>query len=117
MSIDSEGREVFKVRTNGKRFALDFMSDEHAIVYKEVNNTILWYKIFGHFHHSALIFMMKNNMVKGLPNIEEELPTCIASQNGKETRLPFTQNKTWKAIQKLQLIHKCSRSYEHMIIE
>ncbi|WVZ15253.1 hypothetical protein V8G54_012819 [Vigna mungo] len=102
---DSAGKEVFKVRMKGKSFALDFMSEEHAAVHKEVSNTILWHKRLGHFHHSALIFMKKNNMVRGLPDIEVESPTCIACQYGKQTRLPFPQNKTWRAIQNLQLIH------------
>ncbi|WVY90881.1 hypothetical protein V8G54_036395 [Vigna mungo] len=105
MIKDSAGKEVFKVRMKGKTFALDFMSEEQAAAHKEVNNTILWHKRFGHFHHSALIFMKKNNMVRGLPDIEKAFPTCIACQYGNQTRLPFAQNKTWRAIQNLQLIH------------
>jgi len=77
MIKDSEGREVFKVRMKGKSFALDFMSKEQATVSKEVSSTILWHKRLGHFHHSALIFMKKNNMVKGLPDIEGALPHAL----------------------------------------
>jgi hypothetical protein len=49
--------------------------------------------------------MKKNNLVKGLPDLEEELPSCAACQYGKQTRLLFPQNKTWRATQKLQLVH------------
>ena len=105
MIKDSEGREVFKVQMKGKSFALDFMSEEQAAVHKEVSSTVLWHKRLGHFHHDALIFMKKNNLAKGLPELEEELPTCAACQYGKQTRLPFPQNKAWRASQKLQLIH------------
>ncbi|WVZ10601.1 hypothetical protein V8G54_015131 [Vigna mungo] len=82
MIKDSAGKEVFKVRMKGKSFALDFMSEEQAAVHKEVSSTILWHKRLGHFHHSGLIFMKKNNMVRGLPDIEEASPTCIAYVGG-----------------------------------
>jgi hypothetical protein len=57
------------------------------------------------FHHTTLLFMKKNNLVKDLPDLEEKLPPCAACQYGKQTRLPFLQNKTWRATQKLQLVH------------
>jgi len=41
MIKDSEDKEVFKVRMKGKRFALDFMSEEQAAMHKEVNSIIL----------------------------------------------------------------------------
>ncbi|KAM7516070.1 hypothetical protein LguiA_005653 [Lonicera macranthoides] len=102
---DTKGIEVFKVQMKGKSFALDLMKEEQAAVHKEDNNTILWHKRLGHFHHAALLFMKKNNMVKGLPELEDEPPKCAACQYGKQTRLPFEQNKPLRAAQKLQLIH------------
>ncbi|KAM7489733.1 hypothetical protein LguiB_027217 [Lonicera macranthoides] len=102
---DTKGIEVFKVQMKGKSFALDLMKEEQAAVHKEDNNTILWHKRLGHFHHAALLFMKKNNMVKGLPELEDEPPKCVACQYGKQTRLPFEQNKPLRAAQKLQLIH------------
>jgi len=59
----------------------------------------------GHYRYEALFFMEKNNMVKGLPKLEKDLPTCAACQYGKLSRLPFQQSKDWRATQKLQLIH------------
>jgi len=44
-------------------------------------------------------------MVKGLPDIEEALLTCIAYQYRNKTRLPFSKKRTWRAIQNLQLVH------------
>lgn len=103
---DPEGKEVCKVQMKDKRFVLDLMNLEHAAVHKEVsNNTILWHKRLGHFHHDALIFMKKNNLAKGLPELEEDLPTCAACQYGKQSRLPFPQSTAWRASQKLQLVH------------
>ena len=37
--------------------------------------------------------MKNNNLVKGLPKLEEELLACVACQYGKQTRLPFPKNQ------------------------
>ena len=94
---DAQGREVFKVQMKGKSFTLNMMEEEQAIIHKEDSNTMLWHRRLGHFHHKALLFMKKNNLGEGLPELEEELPTCAACQYGKLTRLPFPQNKAWRA--------------------
>ncbi|RVW33826.1 Retrovirus-related Pol polyprotein from transposon RE1 [Vitis vinifera] len=49
--------------------------------------------------------MKKNDLGEGLPELEVKPPTCVACQYGKQTRLPFPQNKAWRATQKLQLVH------------
>ncbi|KAJ6917850.1 Retrovirus-related Pol polyprotein from transposon RE1 [Populus alba x Populus x berolinensis] len=79
--------------------------EEQAAVHKENSSTMLWYRRLGHFHHTALLFMKKNNLVKGLPDLEEDLPLRAACQYGKQTRLPFPHKKNWRATQKLQLVH------------
>ncbi|RVW89490.1 hypothetical protein CK203_043625 [Vitis vinifera] len=33
---------------------------------------------FEHFHHTALLFMKKNDLGKGLPELEVKPPTCVA---------------------------------------
>ncbi|KAJ8633087.1 hypothetical protein MRB53_026423 [Persea americana] len=89
----------------GKSFALNLMEEKQAAVHKEDSNTMLWHRRLGHIHHTTLLFMKKNNLGEGLPELEEELPTCAACQHGKQTRLHFPQNKAWRATQKLQLVH------------
>ena len=59
---------------------------------------MLWQRRLGHFHHTTLLLMKKNNLVKGLPDLEEKLPPYAACQYGKQTRLPFLQNKTWSIV-------------------
>lgn len=48
--------------------------------------------------------MQKNELVKGLPNLEENLSSCKACLFGKQIRLPFKKS-TWRVTEKLQLIH------------
>ncbi|KAJ8641623.1 hypothetical protein MRB53_018317 [Persea americana] len=102
---DAQGREVFKVQMEGKSFVLNLMEEEQVAVHKEDSTTMLWHQRLGHVHHAALLLMQKNNLGEGLPELEEELSTCAACQYGKQTRLPFPQNKAWRATQKLQLVH------------
>lgn len=73
---------MFKVQIEGKSFALDLMDEKQAAVHKEDSNTMLWHRRLGHVHHTALLFMKKNNLGEGLPELEEELPTCAACQYG-----------------------------------
>ena len=89
----AKDREVFKVQMKGKSFALDLMKEEHVVVHREDSNTMLGHKRLGHFHHIALLYMKKNNLVKGLPKLEEEPPECAAYQYGKQVRISFQQNK------------------------
>ncbi|RDX66970.1 hypothetical protein CR513_54210, partial [Mucuna pruriens] len=43
-------------------------------------------------------------LVQGLPCLESKIPDCRACQQGKQSRLPLKQS-TWRATEKLQLIH------------
>ncbi|KAL8145697.1 hypothetical protein AgCh_003733 [Apium graveolens] len=101
---DARGVDIFKVPMKGKSFVLDLTNEELAAVHKEDNNTMLWHKRWGHFHHAALLFMEKN-MARGLPALGDEPPKCVACHHGKQNRLPFQQNNAWRATEKLQLIH------------
>ena len=50
--------------------------------------------------------MKKNQLaVVGLPDLKQNLPTCVACQYGKQSRLPFAQKSTWRSSHKLQLVH------------
>ncbi|KAH0633032.1 hypothetical protein KY284_035818 [Solanum tuberosum] len=101
---DADNKEMFKVKIRGKSFALYLLDEEQAAVIKLENNSELWHKRLGHFHHDAILFIKENQLAEGLQSIEKNLPACEACQYGKQTRLPF-QNSSWRAKQKLQLIH------------
>ena len=105
MIADAQGREVFIVQMKDKSFALDLMQEEQTAIHKEESNTMLWHRRLGHFHHTALLFMKKNDLEEGLLELEVKPPTCVVCQYGKQTRLSFPQNKAWRATQKLQLVH------------
>lgn len=51
------------------------LEDEQAVVQKEDDSTMFWHRRLGNFHHKILLFM-KKNLGEGLPDLEEEFPTC-----------------------------------------
>lgn len=75
---NTKDREAFKVQMKGISFTLDLMKEEHAAIHKEDSNTVLWHKRLEYFHHVALLYTQKNNLVKGLLELEEEPPKYTA---------------------------------------
>ncbi|RVW37574.1 Retrovirus-related Pol polyprotein from transposon RE1 [Vitis vinifera] len=104
MIKDAKGRDVFKVKMRAKGFALNLMEDEQIAFSSTVSNAELWHRRLGHFHHVGLLYMQKQNLVKGVPLLEDKLADCVACQYGKQTRRPFPQT-AWRAMHKLQLVH------------
>ncbi|KAI4297395.1 hypothetical protein L6164_037289 [Bauhinia variegata] len=101
---DANDDEVFRIKMRGKSFSLDPMEEKQAAYPVVGNNTEIWHKRLGHFHHTAILNMQRKELVNGIPHLELELPFCKACQYGKQTRLPF-QKSVWRATEKLQLIH------------
>ncbi|KAL6335154.1 hypothetical protein AAG906_029381 [Vitis piasezkii] len=58
------------------------LEDEQVAAAQHENNTMLWHKILGHFHHNVVLYMKKNQIVEGFPDLEEELSICAACQYG-----------------------------------
>ena len=97
---DANEQEMFKIKMSGKSFSLDPMKNEQAAYFTLANNVEIWHKRLSHFHHSAVLYMQKKELVQGLPHMDIGLSNCIACQYGKQSKLSFKQ-LTWKALEKL----------------
>lgn len=95
---------MFKVKMKSKSFSFDPMEEEKAAFPVSASPTDLWHRKLGHFHHFGMIYMLKNQMVQGVPTLRGDLTDCEACQLGKHTRQPFPKG-AWRATQKLQLVH------------
>ncbi|RVX17235.1 Retrovirus-related Pol polyprotein from transposon RE1 [Vitis vinifera] len=102
---DAEGKEVFNIKMKGKSFALNLLEDEHTAILQQDSTTMFWDRRVEHFHHDDVLYMKKNQIVEGLPDLEKDLPICATCQYGKQTKLPFPKKISWRATQKLQLVH------------
>ena len=87
-----------------KSFSLNPLKNEQVAFNCQINDLEIWHKRLGHFHHKGLQFLQRNDMVRGLPNLEEKFSTYKACLMGKQFRFPFKES-SWRATKKLQLIH------------
>jgi len=78
--IDPSGQELFRIKMQGKSFSLNPMEEEQIAFPSQSSVAETWHKRLGHFHHRALLYMQKKGLAKGLPPLEEELPSCEACQ-------------------------------------
>ncbi|KAH0732943.1 hypothetical protein KY289_004131 [Solanum tuberosum] len=92
----------------GRRLdAVYVMYAESAYVEKTKNNETadLWHMRLAHVSYSKLTVMMKQSMIKGLPQLEVKANVvCAGCQYGKAHQLPFEKSK-FKANEPLQLVH------------
>ncbi|TXG65249.1 hypothetical protein EZV62_006524 [Acer yangbiense] len=65
----------------------------------------LWHCRYGHLSHKGLRTLQFKKMVHGLPKLEASTTVCTDCMIGKQHRDPIPKRSTWRASQKLQLIH------------
>nr|GLL16848.1 Retrovirus-related Pol polyprotein from transposon TNT 1-94 [Ipomoea trifida] len=102
---DSFGAELFSVKMKDKSFCLDWDEAEFKAYPCVVSQAELWHKRLWHFHYSTLEYMQKKEIVRGMSFTGGVAAVCEICQLGKQTRLPFPVEKTWRATEKIKLIH------------
>ena len=102
--FDFGGEELFKIKMQQKSFSLNPLEKEQVAFKCQVNDSEIWPKRLGHFHHKGMQFMQRNEMARGLPNLEEQLSSGKACLMGKQDRFSFKES-TWRATERMQLIH------------
>lgn len=69
------------------------------------SDTILWHKRFGHLNLNQLTKLQKDDMVKGLPKLENVQIDCIPCLRGKQSCLKFPNKNEKSSSEILELIH------------
>ena len=69
------------------------------------DETWLWHKRYGHYNIGALKLIHQRDIVRDLPLIYDVDSLCEACQLGKQHRKPFPTESTWRAKEKLELVH------------
>lgn len=64
-----------------------------------------WHARFGHLNFRVLRELGVKEMVEGLPLIRRVEQVCDGCALGKQHRTPFPQASTWRASQRLELVH------------
>lgn len=65
----------------------------------------LWHCRYGHLSHKGLRTLQSKKMVRGLPPLPASTVMCTDCMVGKQHRDPIPKKSTWRASQRLQLIH------------
>ncbi|WVY89496.1 hypothetical protein V8G54_035010 [Vigna mungo] len=101
---DPTGLEMFKVKMRSKSFSFNPMKEKQIAFPVTASSVKLWHKRLVHFHHLGMNYMLKNQLVCGVPSLTEKPAECEACRFGKQTRKPFPKS-SWRASKKLQLVH------------
>uniref|UniRef100_A0ACD5W1Z2 Uncharacterized protein n=1 Tax=Avena sativa TaxID=4498 RepID=A0ACD5W1Z2_AVESA len=64
-----------------------------------------WHERFGHLHFEALKRLSSKEMVRGMPCLEHVEQFCDVCVVTKQRRLPFPQQASFRAKEKLELVH------------
>lgn len=65
----------------------------------------LWHRRYAHLSHKGLRTLQFQKMVHGLPHLEASTVVCTDCIMGKQHRDPIPKKSTWRATERLQLIH------------
>ncbi|KAL4016732.1 hypothetical protein IC575_024389 [Cucumis melo] len=99
---DAANQDIFKVKMKGKSFSLNPLEEEQSVFALKEDETQLWHKRVGHYHHQGLLQLTE--LALDFPKLSEEISSCKACHFGKQNRKSFPKS-SWRATQKLQLIH------------
>ena len=64
-----------------------------------------WHERFGHLHFEALKRLSAKEMVRGLPCLDHVEQLCDVCVLTKQRRLPFPQQSSFRAKERLELVH------------
>ena len=65
----------------------------------------LWHRRFGHLSYKGLKTLQTKSMVRGLPSFPEGEIVCTNCLKGKQHRDVIPRRSTWRASEKLELVH------------
>lgn len=113
--ICKDGKIIMRGRSINNLIALDFEVSVHLScsmpkVYNVmINNYELWHKRLGHMSKSKFLELKNNKMTSDINLIDKVIPgdsLCESCIYGKQSRLPFNQNKDKSYIQRpLYVVH------------
>ncbi|RVW32984.1 hypothetical protein CK203_095593 [Vitis vinifera] len=86
---DAEGKDVFNIKMKGKSFALNLLEDEHTAILQQDSTTMFWDRRVEHFHHDDVLYMKKNQIAEGLPDLEKIFLYVLLVNMGSKLNFPF----------------------------
>ncbi|GAU31821.1 hypothetical protein TSUD_58220 [Trifolium subterraneum] len=72
----------------------------------QMDNNELWHCRYGHLNFKGLNTLVKKDMVKGLPQLQDMEDTCVGCLTGKQHREAIPKSSNWRATKPLELVHQ-----------
>ncbi|KAG8478423.1 hypothetical protein CXB51_028191 [Gossypium anomalum] len=99
------GSSLMTVTMSDKFFEVDWSGDSHSAHTASTENTKLWHQRLGHANFKSMAQMVSKEMVENFTKTVHIEDVCEVCQMGKQARLLFPANTTWRASSKLELVH------------
>mgnify|MGYP002413840545 FL=1 len=104
---DRQRRLLAKVpRGENRLYVLDVqVAQPVCLAVRRDDEAWQWHERFGHLHFEALKRLSAKEMVRGLPCLDHVEQFCDICVLTKQRRLPFPQQASFRAKEKLELVH------------
>ncbi|KAG8475459.1 hypothetical protein CXB51_032225 [Gossypium anomalum] len=96
---------LMTVTMSDKCFEVNWSSDSHSTHVASTDDTKLWHQRLGHTNFKSMAQMVSKEMVENFTKTVQSEDVCEVCQMGKQARLQFPTNTTWRASSKLELVH------------
>ena len=96
---------IAKVVMVDKAFPLNWNVVGDSVNFAKMDESVVWHRRYGHFNLAALKYMQANDLTRDLPEIQVTSDVCGSCQFGKMHRQTFPASATWRAKEKLELVH------------
>ena len=104
---DKQRKVLAKVkRTRNRMYVLNIQPAEPVCLMAHAKEEAwLWHMRYGHVNFRSLRSLAAENMVVGMPRLEQIDHVCDGCMVAKQRRLPFPAQATYRASEQLELIH------------
>ena len=104
---DEEWRLLVKIPCSpGRLYVLDVtITRPVCLAARTDDDSWTWHSRFGHIHFAVLRKMAREELVRGLPLLNQVEQVCEACLTGKQRRVPFPQKALGRSTEVLQLLH------------
>ena len=105
--VDSEGTLIISApRTNNRLYTLKNAVVSPVCLHMNLEDkNWLWHARFGHLNFRALRDLASKGMVEGMPTVDRVEQVCDGCTFGKQHRIPFPHQSSFRASQGLELVH------------
>ncbi|KAG8472383.1 hypothetical protein CXB51_035319 [Gossypium anomalum] len=102
---DPSGSMLMSVAMTEKSFVVDWNKGFDNAYAVSSEDSKLWHQRLGHANFKSMAQMVSKEMVENFTKTVQSEDVCEVCQMGKQARLPFPTNTTWRASSKLELVH------------